>query len=322
MYLTKPPSFLIATALVASALLVACGGGASAPPAATQTISFNPASTGNVGTPITLSATASSGLSVSFSTSTSSVCTVSGTTLTLLSTGTCTVNADQAGNGAYAAASQVSKQITVSPASIILATGFNSNGTTTNGGIWANGASWGNFSPSSANTGLSGFGGGGWEQNPPVTTGGYVYFGEYTPGQITDGYLDLYFTIPTPVTINGQSSIKIPLAISAKWATQASNKTISVIITNAWDSANNCNNAVKATLSNVTSTLTDYVIPLSQFTAVPVNTCTQTAAQTLAAPIASIHVQTSGTNFNTTATDDGSSNYATGFTIGSPVQFQ
>jgi hypothetical protein len=30
-------------------------------------------------------------------------------------------------------------------------------------------------------------------------------------------------------------------------------------------------------------------------------------------------VQTSGTNFNTTAVDTGSSNYATGFTIGSPV---
>jgi hypothetical protein len=51
--------------------------------------------------PITVSTTASSGLPVSFSTTTPSVCTSTGTnggTITLAATGTCTVQASQAGN--------------------------------------------------------------------------------------------------------------------------------------------------------------------------------------------------------------------------------
>ena len=106
---------LAGIALAATALLAACGGGGDATPALTaQTISFSPATTGTVGTPITLSATSSSSLVVSFSSTTTSVCTVSGTTLTLVSSGTCTVKADQAGNTAFSAATQVSKDIAVS----------------------------------------------------------------------------------------------------------------------------------------------------------------------------------------------------------------
>src|SRR5262249_6075657 len=49
----------------------------------------------------TLAATASSHLTVSFSSQTPSVCTVSGTTLTVVAAGTCTVAANQAGDGAF-----------------------------------------------------------------------------------------------------------------------------------------------------------------------------------------------------------------------------
>lgn len=106
---------LAGIALAATALLAACGGGGDATPALTaQTISFSPATIGTVGTPITLSATSSSSLAVSFSSTTTSVCTVSGTALTLVSAGTCTVKADQTGNTTYSAATQVSKDIAVS----------------------------------------------------------------------------------------------------------------------------------------------------------------------------------------------------------------
>lgn len=106
---------LASLALVTSAILVGCGGGSASPPSLTsQTISFSPASTGSVGTPMTLSATASSSLAVSFSSSTTSVCTVNGSTLTLLTAGTCTVKADQSGNTTYAAAPQASSNMTVS----------------------------------------------------------------------------------------------------------------------------------------------------------------------------------------------------------------
>ena len=76
--------------------------------AANQTITFAalPART-LLQSPVTVSATASSGLPVTFTTTTPAVCTAggtNGTTITLLAAGTCTVVASQAGNTVYNAA--------------------------------------------------------------------------------------------------------------------------------------------------------------------------------------------------------------------------
>jgi hypothetical protein len=78
-----------------------------------QTITFNKPAAQTVGTPLTLSATASSGLAVSFASTTASICTVSGTTATFIATGTCTIKATQAGNASFAAATPVSQSFTV-----------------------------------------------------------------------------------------------------------------------------------------------------------------------------------------------------------------
>ena len=76
-----------------------------------QTITFAaPPASSLAQSPVTLSATASSGLAVTFSSTTPTVCTSGGTngaTITLVSVGTCTVQADQAGNGVYNAAPAV-----------------------------------------------------------------------------------------------------------------------------------------------------------------------------------------------------------------------
>jgi len=81
-----------------------------------QTIAFGPLSSQVYGAaPFTVSATASSGLSVSFNSQTTSVCTVSGATVTLVSAGTCTIQATQAGNSTYTAAAAVSQSFTVLP---------------------------------------------------------------------------------------------------------------------------------------------------------------------------------------------------------------
>lgn len=64
--------------------------------------------------PTALSATASSGLAVAFTSATTTICTVSGTTMTLKAVGTCTINANQAGNANYLAATQVARSFTVS----------------------------------------------------------------------------------------------------------------------------------------------------------------------------------------------------------------
>jgi len=62
-------------------------------------------------------ASATSGLPVSFSSDTPSTCTVSSSTVSILVTGTCTIEASQSGNGNYNAASNVTQSFTVNPAS-------------------------------------------------------------------------------------------------------------------------------------------------------------------------------------------------------------
>ena len=86
----------------------------SATPAATQTITFNNPGAQTFGTTPTLTATSDSGLTPTFSSSTTNVCTItSGGALTFLTAGTCTINADQAGNGSYLAATQVVRNFAV-----------------------------------------------------------------------------------------------------------------------------------------------------------------------------------------------------------------
>ncbi|WP_205746406.1 IPT/TIG domain-containing protein [Dyella amyloliquefaciens] len=78
----------------------------SVTPAGPQTITFNNPGAQNFGTTPTLTATASSGLTVTFTSSTTGVCTItSGGALTFVATGNCTIDANQAGNGVYVAAS-------------------------------------------------------------------------------------------------------------------------------------------------------------------------------------------------------------------------
>ncbi|MGO4598320.1 Ig-like domain repeat protein [Terrabacter sp. 2RAF25] len=75
---------------------------------ASQAITITSAAPTNAtrGGTYTVAATATSGLAVTFSSATSSVCTVSGSTVTFVGAGTCTIQADQPGNGTYAAAAQ------------------------------------------------------------------------------------------------------------------------------------------------------------------------------------------------------------------------
>lgn len=91
------------------------------PPPAQQTISFTSSAPGSAvygGPAYTVSATATSGLAVAFSAAPSSagVCTVSGSTVSIVGAGTCTVRANQSGNASYAPAAQVQQSFTVARA--------------------------------------------------------------------------------------------------------------------------------------------------------------------------------------------------------------
>ena len=82
-----------------------------------QAITFAPAPTGvKVGqTGVRVSATATSGLAVKYTSNTPAICSVDPASgaLTLLAAGTCTIAADQAGNGMYAAAARVTQYVIV-----------------------------------------------------------------------------------------------------------------------------------------------------------------------------------------------------------------
>ncbi len=83
-----------------------------------QSITFNaPGAIPMSPTPLTLSATATSGLTVAFVSTTTTVCTVSGNLLTLVSAGTCSITATQTGNADYAPALPVIRSLTINPAS-------------------------------------------------------------------------------------------------------------------------------------------------------------------------------------------------------------
>lgn len=83
---------------------------------AAQTITFGALPNKVQGTTGAVSASASSGLAVSFTSLTPSVCTVSGTTVSTLNAGTCTIQAAQGGNSNYSAARNVTQSFTVTPA--------------------------------------------------------------------------------------------------------------------------------------------------------------------------------------------------------------
>ncbi len=86
-----------------------------APATSNQTISFNPLGDQLLGNPpFSVSATASSGLSISFVSFTQAVCTVDGNTVTLMNiTGTCTLQATQPGNANFKPAPSVVQSFAV-----------------------------------------------------------------------------------------------------------------------------------------------------------------------------------------------------------------
>ena len=83
---------------------------------ATQSITFAAVSTQLSGAQtVALSATASSSLAVAFTSATRSVCTVSGSTVTMVTVGDCTIRADQAGGSGWDPAPRVTRTFKILP---------------------------------------------------------------------------------------------------------------------------------------------------------------------------------------------------------------
>ena len=107
----------IGNASYAAAATVSRSFNVGAAPLMPQTITFtSPGNQTLLSAPAALAATSNSQLPVSFTSATPSVCTVSGTTLILVAVGTCTIDANQVGNGTFAAANTVSNSFAVAAA--------------------------------------------------------------------------------------------------------------------------------------------------------------------------------------------------------------
>ena len=96
-----------------------------------QTITFGPLAAVKVGdAPITLGATASSGLTVSYVSSDSTVASVLGNIVTILKAGTTTITASQSGDGSYNSAQSVSQTLTVTSAGPTFSDAYKNNSLT------------------------------------------------------------------------------------------------------------------------------------------------------------------------------------------------
>lgn len=97
---------------------------------ASQTITFAPGTTATAGDILTLGGTASSTLTVAYTAGPSNVCgIVAGSLVTGPDSGVCTVEATQAGNAAYTAATPVSVDIVVNPGPPVITTASLPDGT-------------------------------------------------------------------------------------------------------------------------------------------------------------------------------------------------
>lgn len=100
--------------VIAAGQLLSLACGSSCTLSAPNSIVFGPLPDVIMGAaPFTIAATASSGLPVAFTSGTGSVCTVSGATVTIAATGTCSITALQGGNAIYSAATPVTESFTV-----------------------------------------------------------------------------------------------------------------------------------------------------------------------------------------------------------------
>jgi hypothetical protein len=107
----------ICLAIFAAFFLVGCLSGSDGPAVTTvpQTISFSAAPVLNLGGTATVKATASSGLALTYSSMTPAICSVKSSTglVTNITSGTCIIAANQAGNAGFFPAAEVSQSISV-----------------------------------------------------------------------------------------------------------------------------------------------------------------------------------------------------------------
>ncbi|MDE2564847.1 MAG: hypothetical protein KGL50_03600, partial [Burkholderiales bacterium] len=281
-------------------------------PLQAQAITF--ASPGNqtLGTaPPALNATATSGLPVAIASTTTSVCTVSGSTLTLVAAGTCSLTATQPGNATYAAATPVTVSFSVSGGAVTALTfssGFAAGNRTNEGGAYfgyggSNQDGYNCTNPANCGSGSGGSG---------ATSYYYVYYQTPTPatalfdgaGVLAPGVTALSTTGDTPgVQIAGQTTVNFTFNQNPEWYASATHN-FGVLLTlgkfynlGSTASPQPCNIKLLAVVAPLNGgAAAPYSIPLSSFAVIQnCNTGIATPAAALAsAPVSEIDFQGAG----------------------------
>jgi hypothetical protein len=301
--------------------------------------------------PAALAATSDSGLAVSFASTTPDVCTVSGSTLTLVSRGQCSIAASQAGDATYAAATPVVVNFLVGdapPPVITFASGFQSTGQTIEGGgvstfsgsnkdgWWCSDATWCFSSISSDGSSFTytfllqptdpNY------HNTDQGIGAYFGLQLFAPGvtgfksdgDTTDG-----------IRIDKQASLKFTLAEDAVWYGTKSGGSnnghnadvkVSLVLGHfALKDSKACNIAVQAIFTPTSASAQTYQLELDQFTAVSesCNVSGLNAANELASyPIVQIKLEAATANVTASVPTPRDPTYPTAITLTGPITFQ
>ncbi len=302
------------------------------------------------GTPVTLTATATSGLPVTFTTDTPDVCTVSGTQVIGLANGHCDIIANQAGNDQYSAAASVSGQAVVGnapPPVLTLASGYVPGGNAVNS--WqptfaiTNTTIEGGAVTQGANGYLAGWG---WGKNGQVNysvangnfissfvvaqstldaiTQGWEKSGSMTVGVLAPGLDSLKTDGDTAgLQVGLQTQLTFNMAQNAEWVATGDN-TVNVdlylgkLITKADGST--CNVKLRGVVVPTVAAATDYTLNLADLTVS--ESCGQTLTNAdvpgllQGSPIVEMEISTAG-NINVRLPDtNGDTNYSTFVTLG------
>jgi hypothetical protein len=202
---------------------------------------------------------------------------------------------------------------------LVFVSGYASNNLTVEGGEW--GFYSGNFT-SYANT----YAGGGFVDQGVPAADSYLYLVVTTSAPTDAGFMGIYTIAGSSagITLSGQTTLKIELAIGAKWLEQDGNKALTVRLIGAEvysDGANGtCQTWLDTPLTPTSADLATYTVDLAGMTLA--KSCNDggfssgvtTVAGALAKPIGELHVQAVYPQVNTTVLEG--TEYPTGFTRG------
>lgn len=295
-------------------------------------------------TPAPLVATSDSGLAVSFASTTPEVCTVSGTTLTLVSRGSCAITATQEGNDNYEVAPAQSFQFVVGdapPPVLTLMTGFQSTGLTIEGGgvgtfAGSNKDGWWCSDPNWCFSSLTGDGSLKFtyviqprdpaHPNTDTWIGGYTGFEIFAPG-ITD--YDKTANMTTGLKVDKQTTLKFSVGQNAEWFSTSGNSLKVSLILGHFNLKENgtkpCNVALNTIVPPTSAAVSNYEVQLSAFNAIG-ESCDLAAlvpATELATyPIVRIKIESTAANTSVLSTPEPNPSYRTELTLTGPITVQ